>query len=79
VVECGMPRPRFQFRLWPIFALTALVGWGIVALPYWYETIHDGYFHWKWERGREEREKQIIEEWGTLHPYHAEPTIDQTG
>jgi hypothetical protein len=24
-----------QFRLWQIFALTALVGWAIVAVPYW--------------------------------------------
>jgi len=30
-----MRRPRFQFRLLTIFALTALVGWGIVAVPYW--------------------------------------------
>jgi hypothetical protein len=30
-----MRRPRFQFRLWMIFALTALVGWGVVAVPYW--------------------------------------------
>jgi hypothetical protein len=27
--------PRFQFRLWMIFVLTALVAWGIVAIPYW--------------------------------------------
>jgi len=33
-----MPRPRFQFRLWTTFAVTALVGWGIVALPYWVHT-----------------------------------------
>jgi hypothetical protein len=30
-----MRLPRFQFRLWTIFAITALVGWAIVAVPYW--------------------------------------------
>jgi hypothetical protein len=35
----AMRRPRFQFRLWMIFALTALVGWGIVAVPYWFKKI----------------------------------------
>ncbi len=33
-----MASPRFQFRLWTIFAITALVGWAIVALPYWVHT-----------------------------------------
>jgi hypothetical protein len=34
-----MDRPRFQFRLWMIFVLTALVGWGMVTVPYWFYEI----------------------------------------
>jgi hypothetical protein len=30
-----MRLPRFQFRLWTIFACLALVGWASVAVPYW--------------------------------------------
>jgi hypothetical protein len=30
-----MGRGHFQFRLWMIFALMALIGWGLVAVPYW--------------------------------------------
>jgi hypothetical protein len=40
-----------------IFALTALVGWGIVSGPYWFSRIHQGFRDWQWERGREERER----------------------
>jgi hypothetical protein len=36
-----MARPPFQFRLWQIFAVTALVGWGIVTVPYWVYTYPD--------------------------------------
>jgi hypothetical protein len=33
--NAAMASPRFQFRLWTIFALTAFVGWWVVAVPYW--------------------------------------------
>jgi hypothetical protein len=36
-----MARHRFQFRLWQIFAVTALIGWGIVAVPYWLTTYRE--------------------------------------
>jgi hypothetical protein len=54
----AMRRPRFQFRLSTVFALTALVGWAVVVLP-----------HWSWEfrlyrqrRAEEERMSQAEEE-----------------
>jgi hypothetical protein len=37
----AMAFSRPQFRLLTIFALIALVGWGMVAIPYWWRCYHD--------------------------------------
>lgn len=69
-------RRRFQFRLWTIFALTGIAGWGIVALPYWYEKVD----HWMWELANRERIREQArqsEEWAReWYPEHP-PTEDE--
>ncbi len=65
---------RLQYRLRTILLLTALVGWGVVALPYW-GPICAGWFEWLCyyranKRAAAIREARDKEFWGDAYPDH---------
>ena len=56
---------RFQFRLRTILLFTALIGWGIVAVPYWWPRCANWlYYDRANKRAAEIRRAQAREFWG---------------
>jgi len=56
---------RFQFRLRTILVLTALIGWGIVAVPYWWPICANWlYYDRANKRAAEIWSAQAREFWG---------------